>query len=157
MGLFSKIGHALKGAVKGIAKFASSPIGKVLIGVGLGVLTGGVSSLFTGGLSSIAGGLGNIGNVVKGLASSFFSNPMSMLSQGNLGSVGNILQSVVGSGGGTSGVSDVFQTLMGAMSGNQNTQDPVPQQASTENMQQMAAYYQAQAMQQQLQQQSLAY
>ena len=147
------IGKAIGGVVKGVAKFASSPIGKALIGVGLSVFTGGAGGLLAGGLKGImSSGIGKgLSGIVGNLAQKFLPNISSMLSGSGLGTVGNLLQSVVGGGQGSGGISDILSKLTQTFTQNANQTDPTTAAAGYENLQQMAAFFQAQALRNQQQ------
>lgn len=123
MGLFKSIGKAFKsvgkalgGVVKGVAKFAKSPFGKLLINVGLSFITGGTGGLLAkalgalggsslGGLvSKVAGGglsklfSGGLSNIFQGFAGKFLSQATDYLSKSGLASVAGFLQKAGTSG-----------------------------------------------------------
>ncbi|MBI3184210.1 MAG: hypothetical protein HYZ28_18920 [Myxococcales bacterium] len=147
MGLFKKIGKAFKkigkgiGKVaKGVVKFAKSPLGKVLIGVGLTALTGGAGA---GLLAKVGlGGLkfGNLASTFSGFASKFLGPATNLLSKSGLGSVVNFAKTAVNSG-------DLFkmaQSLMQARKESRVQADPATNQAANFNIAQILAWVQAQ-------------
>ena len=123
MGLFSKIGKALGkvgqaiGKVaKGVVKFAKSPIGKFLINVGIGVLTGGTGSLLTKGLGML-GKLPKLGKLVstfKGFATKFLGKASSLLSKSGLQSLSGFLKNARSSGDLASMAKDLFSARKAA-------------------------------------------
>ena len=72
------------------------------------------------------------------------------MSQNGAGILGNFLQSAVSGGQGSGGIADIFQGLMQSWNKTSNQADATTQQAATENTQQLAAYYQAQALREQM-------
>lgn len=120
---FKQIGKGLKKAAKGFLKFAKSPLGQVLLGIGLAALTlpfggfgaaamlGGTAARLAATLgprlaalvpragSLLTGRLGSamagrMAGVTKGFATKFMSRPESMLSQSGLTSSANLLKTV---------------------------------------------------------------
>ncbi len=166
-------GHAIGSIAKGVGKFLQSPIGKLVMQVGLGFLTGGASSIFSGvlggglgnllggglsnvlsggvgsllkgGLSNLLGG-GGLGNLVSGFASKFLSNPSSLLSGSGLSSVLGFL----GNSGNSGGLLNMVGSIFGAQKSAPPSTDGSAQGAQI-NMQQLVAYIQAQQLLQQLQ------
>lgn len=145
------IGKAIGGVVKGVAKFASSPIGKTLLSVGAGLLTGGVGGIIGKGLSLLSkSGIGSkVMDVFKGVAGNFLNKASDMVSGSGIGTVGSFLQNLVGGGGGSGGILDTFKNLIGNWAQPTNQAEQATQQAAQENTQQLAAYYQAMALREQ--------
>ncbi len=169
----SGIGHAVGSIAKGVGKFLQSPIGKLVMNVGLGFLTGGASSIFSGilggglgnllggGLANLLsggvgnllqGGLGNLlgggglSNLFSGFASNFLSNPSSLLSGSGLSSLLGFGQNAQGSGGLLDMVGSLFKAQQSSP-----PQTDGSQEGAQINLQQMVAYLQAQQLLTQLQ------
>ena len=134
--VFKKIGGALKSVASGVMKFASSPLGKMLLNVGLGMLTGGASSLLTGALGKIGGQL------FSGVASKFLGSATSLLSKTGLGTVVDFAKKATGSGD----LLGMAQSLFKARSEQPKQPDPVTTSIADQNVQQLLAYQQAQQL-----------
>lgn len=126
MGFLGGIGRA-------ISSFARSSIGKLAINVGLGMLTGGASTLLSGGVSSIFGGLaskvmgslGGSGGMLSGLLSKVTGflgggGASSLLGSGPLSMIKGVLGSLSGQGGGLGKIADFASGLLGKIGGAQN-------------------------------------
>ena len=91
---FKSIGHVVGNVAKGVVKFAKSPIGKLLINVGLSFVTGGVGGLLSKGLSMLGGVGSSIGSAVStfgGFASKFLNTAQSFMSNTGLSSIAGFL------------------------------------------------------------------
>ena len=142
MGLFSifkKIGGALESVAKGVLKFAESPLGKLLINVGLAFLTGGASSLLSG---ALGGSLGGLASQFGGVASNFLSSATSLLSKTGLSTVAEFAQNATSSGG----LADIAKSLLTARNNQPNQPDPATTKIADSNVQQLLAYQQAQQL-----------
>jgi hypothetical protein len=134
------IGNFVSKAVSAVGKFAGSPIGKLLINVGLTVCTGGVGGLLGGLGSSLLGGAGGsllsglgggllsslgggqLQGLIGGLAQQFLPQAASLLSGSGAGIVGNLFKGLTG--GDTGGILNMVKGLAGSIfSGSQATQD----------------------------------
>lgn len=142
------------GIIKKVGGFIGKVVQNPIFQMGLSMVTGGAGGLLAKGLGALAGagGAGGIGGIFGNLAKSFLPNLGSMASQGGGNILGNFLQSAVGGGQGSGGIADILGRLAQNFLGNQNQQvDQQAAQAGLQNTQQMAAYYNAQAIQQQIQ------
>jgi hypothetical protein len=107
-GLVKGVGDAVGSVAKGIGDFLGSPFGKLLVGVGLTVLTGGVGGLgMLGSLGSLGEGLGALGSLGSAgqmlgtfgsFASTFLGPVQGLLSGSGLSSIAGFLQNAGGSG-----------------------------------------------------------
>jgi hypothetical protein len=146
MSFFSKIaksiGHGLSNIAKGVAKFAGSPFGKLLINVGLSVLTGGASSFLTGGLSML-GSLGSAGSLLStfsGVASNFLGSASSLLSGSGLSTIAGFISKASDS----SDLLSMAKSLFTARQ--QQPTDTSTNAAVSENLGQLFASQQAQQL-----------
>lgn len=140
--VFKGVGKLVGKVAKGVVKFAKSPLGKMLINVGLSFVTGGAGGLIAkavGGLSK----LGNIGSMFSGVASKFLGSATSLLSKTGLSTVANFAKSATDSGG----LLDVAKGLLSARKSTPAQPDPATTQIADSNVQQLVAYYQAQQLQ----------
>ena len=145
--VFKGIAKGLGGIAKGILKFAKSPLGKLVMQVGLGLLTGGVggiaAKLLGGGLSKLAGGA--LGKVFSGVAEKFLGSAGSLLSGNGLGA----LSSFASKAGNVGDLLGMAQNLMGARQQQPVQADPTTDQMANLNVAQLLAWRQAALMQQQ--------
>jgi len=140
---FKKVGSALGKVAKGVVKFAKSPIGKLLINVGLTVLTGGTGGLIAKGLSML-GNVGKIGSMISsfgGVASKFLGTAQSLLSNTGLGTLGNFLGKASNMGDLVSMAKDMFTARQAAPKA-----DATTEAAAQENLLRMFAQQQAQLL-----------
>jgi hypothetical protein len=136
------IGKGLGSIAKGVMKFAQSPFGKLLINVGLGLLTGGTSSLLTSGLGMLAkGGLGSMLGSFGGFASKFLGTAQSFLSGSGLGSIGGFLKNATGSGDLLKMATDIFSSRQ-----SKPATDSTTNQIIQNNLAQLFAQRQAQTI-----------
>jgi hypothetical protein len=119
MGFLSGIGKAFGKAFEGISKFMNSPFGKLLIGVGLTMLTGGVAGIgMLGSLGSLGSGLSALGGLGGGsmtglfgsFASSFLGSAQSLVSGSGLGALTGFL----GNATGTDSLLSMATSLLGS-------------------------------------------
>lgn len=139
------IGHAVGSIAKGVVKFAKSPIGGLLINVGLTVLTGGTGGLLAKGLSML-GGLGGGGGLLStaaGFASKFLGPVSSLVSKSGLSSVAGFL----GKMGNTSDLLSFAKNIFSARSQEPQQPDQTTQDILNTNLQQLFAQRQAQLLQ----------
>jgi hypothetical protein len=155
MGLFSSIGKIVKNVVGSVVKFAQSPIGQMLLGVGLTVCTGGVGGIL-GGLGSrfLAGaggpllsglgdgllrslGGGQIQSLVGGLAQKFLPQAVDLLSGSGAGIMGNLFKGL------TSGDSGAILDLVKGFAGSIFSGSPETQEVAQHNAIEMAAFTRA--------------
>lgn len=141
MGLFKGIGKVFKSVggilgkvARGVMKFASSPLGKMLIGAGLTFLTGGAGGAMLG---KLMGGLklGKLG----GIASKFLGSAKSLLSKSGLQTAFNLFKQA-------KKPMDIFNSVKDLMSARKATPQPAEpayQQVANYNVAQLAAYQQA--------------
>ena len=143
--VFKKIGSVVGKVASGVIKFAQSPLGKMLIGVGLSMVTGGAGGI----LAKVIGGaskLGNLGSVVSGMASRFLGPATNLLSNSGLSGLAGLAQRATSSGD----LLGMVTNLMGARRENPQPQiDRSAQDMANFNIQQMMAYQQAQLFRQQ--------
>lgn len=144
--VFKGIAKGIGGIAKGVIKFAKSPLGKLVMNVGLSLVTGGVggiaAKLLSGPLSKIAGGA--LSKVIGGVASKFLGNAGSLMSGNGLGALSGLV-SKVGNMGDLLGVA---KSLMSARQ-QQPPTDPTTDQMANLNVAQLLAWRQAMLMQQQ--------
>jgi hypothetical protein len=99
MGFLKGIGKAIGGIVKGVAKFAQSPFGKLLINVGLTALTGGAGGILSGALGAL--GKGALGGILGGAGKGILGGLLGGGGAGGLlGSFGGFAQQFLGGAGG---------------------------------------------------------
>ncbi|MBK7857464.1 MAG: hypothetical protein IPJ65_02340 [Archangiaceae bacterium] len=146
-----QIGGPIGGLLKGVSDFAGSPLGQMAITAGLAFFTGGSSLLAGGGLTSMLGGGGmgaglsslfgggGASSLLGGFASSFLSDPSSLLSGSGLTSALNLSD-----GMGSGGLADLLKAITGSQNG-QGVGDGA-QQGQLLNLQQLMAYRQAQSL-----------
>ena len=144
MGFLGKIvkgiGKAVGGIVKGVVKFAKSPLGSLLIQVGLTALTGGTGGLLAKGLS-LLGGAGKMGGLLStfgGLASKFLGPVSSFVSNSGLGTIANFL----GKAGNSSDLLSMASSLFSSRQ-SQPATDPTTNSIITQNLMQLFAQQQA--------------
>jgi hypothetical protein len=141
--VFKGIAKGLGGIAKGILKFAKSPLGKLVMQVGLSLVTGGVggiaAKLLSGPLMKIAGPL--LSKVAGPLAQKFLGSAGSLLSGNGLGA----LSGLVSKAGNVGDLLGVAQNLMSARQTAPQT-DPTTNQMANLNIAQLLAYQQAQMM-----------
>ncbi len=140
MGFLGSIGKVFKKIGSGIVKFAKSPFGKLLMNVGLGLLTGGMGNLLSSGLSMLGGG-GNLLSTFTGFASKFLGPAQSMLSGSGLGSLSGFL----GNAGSSGDLFSMAKSLVSAQNQQPKT-DATTQQVVQSNLAQLFAYQQAQLL-----------
>jgi hypothetical protein len=150
MGFLGKIvGGIAKGigsVVKGVVKFAKSPLGKLVMQVGLSLVTGGVggiaAKLLSGPLMKIAGPL--LGKVAGPLAEKFLGSAGSLLS-------GNGIGALTGLASKAGNVGDLLGIAKSLMSGRQQAPqvDPTTNEMANQNAAQILAWRQAMQMWQQ--------
>lgn len=92
---FKGIGKAIGGIAKGVMKFANSPFGKLLIGAGLSLATGGLGGfamkgLLGKGLGSLFGGGGGLGGLFGGGLGKLFGGGLSSILGGGGGGIGGL-------------------------------------------------------------------
>ena len=147
-GVFKGIGKAVGGIAKGVLKFAKSPLGKLVMKVGLGLVTGGVggiaAKLLSGPLAKIGGSL--LGKVAGPLVQKFLGSAGSLLS----GSGQGLLSSLMSKAGNVGDILGVVKNLMGARQQASQTDSTTNEMANL-NVAQLAAYQQAQLYRQQQQ------
>lgn len=138
---FGSIAKGIGNIAKGVMKFAQSPLGKLLIGVGLNVLTGGASGALSGILGGLGGGAGGgLTSMFGGFASKFLGSATSLLSQNGLGGMASFLGKAAGS-------NDLLGMVGDLMNARSNTAQP-PVDSSVQSMANynigiMAAFQQA--------------
>lgn len=104
MGFLKKIVKGIGKVASGVIKFAKSPFGKLLINVGLTLLTGGTGGILAKGLGML-GNLGKVGQMVgsfSGFASKFLGPVQSFISKSGLSGVAGFLKN-------TGGTSDLLK------------------------------------------------
>ncbi len=142
--IVKSIGHAVGNIAKGVVKFAKSPLGQVLMNVGLTMLTGGTGGLLAKGLSML-GGLGSGGSLLgtfAGFASKFLGPVSSLVSGSGLSSIAGFL----GKMGNTSDLLSMAQSLFSARSQQPQQPDSTTQDILNTNLQQLFAWRQAQQL-----------
>lgn len=155
MGLFGLIGKVVKKVVGSVVKFAKSPIGKMLFGVGLAACTGGVGGILgglgsrflagAGGrlLSGLGGGLlrslggGQLRGLIGGLAQKFLPQAVDLLSGNGAGIMGNLFKGL------TSGNSGAILDLVKGFTGSIFSGSPETQEVAQHNTVEMAAFIRA--------------
>lgn len=142
--VFKGIGKAIGGIAKGVVKFAKSPLGKMLIGVGLTALTGGAGA---GIFAKVLAGskLGSLGSMFSGFAGKFLGPVTNLLSKAGLSGLGSFVKQAVSSG-------DLLNMVKNIMTSRANAGqqvDPVTTQAADFNVAQLMAWMQAQLLNQQ--------
>lgn len=142
---FKKIGSFVGKVASGVIKFAQSPLGKLLIGVGLSALTGGTGGI----LAKVIGGaskLGNLGSLVSGFAAKFLGPATNLLSNSGLSGLAGLAQRALSS----NDLLGMVTSLMDARRQNPQPEvDASAQNMANFNIQQMMAYQQAQLFRQQ--------
>jgi hypothetical protein len=140
---FKSIGKAVGTIAKGVVKFAKSPLGKLMINVGLTFLTGGTGGLLAKGLSMLggAGKLGSLLGTFSGVASKFLGPVQSLLSKTGLGTIAGFLGKAGGPGDLLSMAKDLFSARQA-----QPATDPTTDSAAKENLMRMFAQQQAQML-----------
>jgi len=115
---FSSIAKGIGNIAKGVLKFAQSPLGKLLIGVGLNFLTGGASGALSGLLGGLGGGAGGgLTSLFSGFASKFLGSATSLLSNSGLGGMVSFLGKATNSG-------DLLSMVGDLMNSRSNTAQP---------------------------------
>lgn len=155
MGFLGKIvkgiGKAVGGIAKGIAKFAQSPFGKLLMNVGLSMVTGGVGGLLGKGLSmlggaggilgkagSLFGGSGGLGGLFGGFAKNFLGKATDLLSKSGLGGLAGFVNKAANSGDLLSIAKDLLAARKQAPQA-----DATTEQIANQNIMMMLAHRQA--------------
>lgn len=139
--IFKKIGSAVGGIVKGVVKFAKSPLGSLLLQVGLTALTGGAGGIIAKGLS-LLGGAGKIGGLLStfsGVASKFLGPVASFVSKSGLGTIANFLGKTGNASDLLSMATDIFKSRQ-----SQPATDPTTNDIVRQNLMKLFAYQQAQ-------------
>lgn len=139
--ILKKVGSAVGGIVKGVVKFAKSPLGSLLLQVGLSVFTGGAGGLLAKGLSML-GGAGKIGGLLStfsGVASKFLGPISSFVSKSGLGTIANFVTKATNSSDLLSMATDIFKSRQ-----SQPATDPTTNDIVRENLMKLFAYQQAQ-------------
>lgn len=116
---FKKVGGAFSKGLGEIGDFAGSPFGKLLIGGGLTLATGGLGAGMLGGIGGASGllGGGGLGGILGGMGS-FLGNPLGMLG-GLLGPMGQMGGSMLGSAFGFPTMGNPLQGILGGLMGPQ--------------------------------------
>jgi hypothetical protein len=140
-GIVKGIGKAVGGIAKGVLKFAKSPLGKLVMQVGLGLVTGGVGGIAAKLLSGPLGKIGSslLGKVAGPLVDKFLGSAGSLLS----GSGQGLLSGLMSKAGNVGDILGVVKNLMGARQEAPQT-DPTTNEMANLNVAQLAAYQQAQ-------------
>jgi hypothetical protein len=90
---FKSIGQSLGKVSKGVAKFAESPFGKLLVNVGLSFVTGGAGGLLSKGLGMLSKlGGAKLTGVFSGFATKFLGGAQGFLSKSGLGGIAQFLK-----------------------------------------------------------------
>ncbi len=90
---FKSIGQSLGVMAKGVAKFADSPFGKLLVNVGLSFVTGGTGGPLSKGLGMLRKlGGARLTIVFSGFAARFLRGAQSFLSRSGLGGIAHFLK-----------------------------------------------------------------
>lgn len=155
MGLFSSIGKIFKSVARSVVKFAKSPIGQMLLGVGLTACTGGVGGILAGLgsrflvgaggrlLSGLGGGLlrslggGQLQGLIGGLAQKFLPQAVDLLSGRGAGVMGNLFKGL--NGGDSGAILDVVKGFAGSIFRG----SPETQEVAQHNTIEMAAFTRA--------------
>jgi hypothetical protein len=135
--VFKGVGKAVGGLAKGVAKFAKSPLGKVLLGVGLTALTGGAGAgIFAKAL--VGSKLGSLGTMFSGVASKFLGSAANLLSKAGLSTLGSFAKQALNSGD----LLGMVKNLMTARANSPQQVDPTTNAAANYNIAQMMAFMQ---------------
>ncbi|MBL9036967.1 MAG: hypothetical protein JNG84_00500 [Archangium sp.] len=137
---FKAIGKGIGTVVKGVVKFAKSPIGKILIGVGLSLVTGGVGGIIAKGAAMVMK-LGKVGKLVStfaGFANKFLGPVQSFVSKSGVGFLGNFVKQA----GSTNNLLKMATSLFSARAAQPAT-DPTTNQVVSHNLLQIFAQRQA--------------
>ena len=141
-GIVKKIGGFVGKIASGVLKFAQSPLGQMLIGVGLSAITGGTGGILMKALGGVSK-LGNLGSVFGGVASKFLGSATSLLSNTGLQTLTGFAQKALGS----NDLLGMVTNLLDARKENPQPQvDKSAQDMANYNIQQAMAYMQAQLL-----------
>ncbi|MBX5484590.1 MAG: hypothetical protein IRZ16_22430 [Myxococcaceae bacterium] len=139
---FKKIGSFVGKVASGVVKFAKSPLGQLLIGVGLSALTGGTGGILMKALGGVSK-LGNLGSIFSGFASRFLGPATNLLSKAGLQGLVGFAQKALNTGD----LLSMVTSLMDARKANpQPDIDPSAQDIANYNLQLMMAWMQAQLL-----------
>lgn len=144
MGFFSKIvkgiGKAVGSIAKGVVKFAKSPLGSLLINVGLSMVTGGVGGLLAKGLTMLPklAQAGNLLGTFAGVASKFLGPVQSFMSSSGLSTIAGFLGKAGNTGDLLSMATDLFKARQQAPA-----TDPTTNSIASTNLAQLFAQAQA--------------
>lgn len=138
--VFKKVTSFVGKAISGVMKFAQSPLGQLLIGVGLTALTGGAGAPLLGNL--LAGSkFANMASMFGSFASKFLGPVTNLLSNSGLQGLLPFVQKALGSG-------DLLNIAQQLLQARQNTQqpnvDPSAHDIANWNVLQMLAFRHAQ-------------
>jgi hypothetical protein len=106
---FKRMGRGLGRAAKGAAKFAQSPVSKLLVNVGASFVTGGMGGLLSKGLGLLGQlGGGKLATVFSGFATRFLGSAQSFISKSGLGGIAQFLRGTGSSKDMLSMAKDIF-------------------------------------------------
>ena len=138
--VFKVIGKVVSKVAKGVVKFAKSPLGSLLINVGLSLVTGGVGGLLAKGLTMVPK-LGQVGNLLSsfaGVASKFLGPVQSFMSNSDLSTIAGFLGKATNTSDLLSMATDLFKARQQAPA-----TDPTTNQVASLNLSQLFAQAQA--------------
>jgi hypothetical protein len=141
--VFKGIGKAVGSIAKGIVKFAKSPLGSLLINVGLSMITGGVGGLLAKGLTMLPklAQAGNLLGTFAGVASKFLGPVQSFMSSSGLSTIAGFLGKAGNTGDLLSMATDLFKARQKAP-----PTDPTTDAVARENLARLFAQAQAQQL-----------